>query len=105
MFTTIEGEWDEVFDVIRRATDAAAYGPRVDLVLKADIRPGYSGEVNGKVERLEQAIVDQGQVQFALRKRQLARSCRSTYCRIPPWRKYPASAGVSMRASASNCRC
>ena len=60
MFTTIEGEWDEVFEVIRRATDAvAAFGTRVSLVLKADIRPGYSGELDGKVERLERAI-DEG---------------------------------------------
>ena len=59
MFTTIEGEWDEVFDVIRRATEAVgAYGTRVSLVLKADIRPGHSGEITGKVERLERAIAD-----------------------------------------------
>lgn len=57
MFTTIEGEWDEVFDVIKRATDAVgAFGSRVSLVLKADIRPGYSGELAGKLERLEKAI-------------------------------------------------
>ncbi len=59
MFTTIEGEWDEVFDVIRRATDAVAdYGTRVSLVLKADIRPGRTGELTGKVDRLERAIGD-----------------------------------------------
>jgi uncharacterized protein YqgV (UPF0045/DUF77 family) len=57
MFTTIEGDWDEVFDVVKRATEAvAAFGPRVSLVLKADIRPGHTGELTGKVERLEQAI-------------------------------------------------
>lgn len=57
MFTTIEGEWDEVFDVIRRATDAVGvYGSRVSLVLKADIRPGHSGELTGKVQRLEAAL-------------------------------------------------
>jgi uncharacterized protein YqgV (UPF0045/DUF77 family) len=57
MFTEIEGEWDEVFDVIKRATDAVgAYGSRVSLVLKADIRPGYAGELDGKVARLEQAL-------------------------------------------------
>lgn len=61
MFTTVEGEWDEVFDVIRRATDAVgAYGPRVSLVLKADIRPGRTGELAGKVERLERALRDGG---------------------------------------------
>lgn len=57
MFTTIEGEWDEVFDVVKRATEVVqAYGPRVSLVLKADIRPGRSGELTGKVERLEAAL-------------------------------------------------
>ncbi len=57
MFTTIEGDWDEVFDVVRRATDAvAAFGTRVSLVLKADIRPGYTGELAGKVDRLNQAL-------------------------------------------------
>ncbi len=57
MFTEIEGEWDEVFEVVKRATEAvAAYGSRVSLVLKADIRPGHTGELDGKVERLERAI-------------------------------------------------
>ena len=61
MFTTIEGEWDEVFDVVKRATEAVgAYGSRVSLVLKADIRPGRSGELTGKVERLEAALRDEG---------------------------------------------
>jgi uncharacterized protein YqgV (UPF0045/DUF77 family) len=59
MFTTIEGEWDEVFDVLRRATEAVqAFGTRVSLVLKADIRPGHTGELVGKVERLERAIAE-----------------------------------------------
>lgn len=58
MFTTIEGDWDEVFDVIKRATEAVgAYGTRVSLVLKADIRPGHTGELTGKVERLEKAML------------------------------------------------
>lgn len=57
MFTTIEGEWDEVFAVIKEATEAVGeYGTRVSLVVKADIRPGYTGEVDGKIERLEKAI-------------------------------------------------
>jgi uncharacterized protein YqgV (UPF0045/DUF77 family) len=59
MFTTIEGEWDEVFDVVKRATEAVgAYGSRVAIVLKADIRPGHTGELTGKVERLERALGD-----------------------------------------------
>ena len=59
MFTTIEGEWDEVFDVVKRATEAVGkFGSRVSLVIKADIRPGYSGELTAKVERLENALSD-----------------------------------------------
>lgn len=61
MFTEIEGEWDEVFDVVKRATEAVLpFGSRVSLVMKADIRPGYEGELDGKLERLEQAIERSG---------------------------------------------
>lgn len=57
MFTEIEGEWDEVMAVVKAATDAVMpYGSRVSLVLKADIRPGYSDELDGKIERLESAL-------------------------------------------------
>lgn len=57
MFTTVEGTWDECFDVVKRATEAVQpFGSRVSLVLKADIRPGYEGELEAKLERLEAAI-------------------------------------------------
>jgi len=57
MFTELEGDWDEVFDVVKRATEAVApFGSRISLVIKADIRPGRTGELDGKLERLEQAI-------------------------------------------------
>lgn len=57
MFTTIEGEWDEVMDVVKRAVDAvAAVSPRVSLVLKADIRPGYTGQLAAKVERVHRVL-------------------------------------------------
>jgi len=57
MFTEIEGEWAEVMEVVRQAVEAVgAYGPRVSLVLKADIRPGHTGEITGKLDRLEAAI-------------------------------------------------
>lgn len=57
MFTEIEGEWDEVMAVVKAAVDAVQpFGSRVSLVLKADIRPGYVGELDGKVQRLEQAL-------------------------------------------------
>ncbi|WP_261165022.1 thiamine-binding protein [Microbacterium sp. Marseille-Q6965] len=57
MFTEVEGEWDEVMDVVRRATEAVMpFGSRVSLVLKADIRPGRTSEIDGKIERLERAL-------------------------------------------------
>ena len=57
MFTTIEGEWDEVMAVVKRAVDAvAAASPRVSLVLKADIRPGYTGQLTAKVQRIEDEL-------------------------------------------------
>lgn len=57
MFTTIEGEWDECMDVVRRCTEAMlAHGTRASLVLKADVRPGRTGELTGKLERLNQAL-------------------------------------------------
>lgn len=57
MFTTIEGSWDECMAVVKQACEAVGeFGPRVSLVLKADIRPGFSGEMTGKLERLEAAI-------------------------------------------------
>jgi uncharacterized protein (TIGR00106 family) len=63
MFTEIEGDWDEVFAVVKRATEAVqAFGPRVSLVLKADLRPGHTGELTGKVDRLEAAIESSGDV-------------------------------------------
>ena len=62
MFTEIEGpDWDTVMEVVKRATEAVMpFGSRVSLVLKADIRPGYSGEIDGKIERLERAIDGSG---------------------------------------------
>ena len=57
MFTTVEGEWDEVMDVVRRATEAAGrFGSRVSLVLKADIRPGWTGQMSAKVARVEERL-------------------------------------------------
>ena len=57
MFTNVEGEWDEVMAVVKRAVDVVAeVSPRVGLVLKADIRPGYDGQLTAKVERVEEIL-------------------------------------------------
>jgi len=57
MFTTIEGDWDEAMAVVKRAVEAvAALAPRVSLVLKADLRPGVTGALTGKVEAVERYL-------------------------------------------------
>ena len=57
MFTNIEGEWDEVMAVVKRAVDVVAeVSPRVGLVLKADIRPGVTGAMTAKLESLERHL-------------------------------------------------
>lgn len=62
MFTTLEGEWDEVFAVIKAATEAVApFGSRISLIIKADIRPGYENELDNKMARLERAIEERQQ--------------------------------------------
>ncbi|GAA4728811.1 MTH1187 family thiamine-binding protein [Nocardioides endophyticus] len=59
MFTNIEGEWDEVMAVVKRAVEVVAeVSPRVGLVLKADIRAGFTGEMTAKVERVERLLED-----------------------------------------------
>ena len=59
MFTNIEGEWDEVMGVVKQAIDVvAAVSTRVSLVLKADIRPGYTGQLTAKVERIDAVLGD-----------------------------------------------
>ena len=57
MFTTIEGDWDEVMAVVKEAVDAvAARAPRVSLVLKADLRPGTAGALTAKLETVERYL-------------------------------------------------
>ena len=59
MFTEIEGDWDAVMAVVKRATFVLAEkGIRTEVVLKADIRPGVSNMMTGKVDRLEEALAE-----------------------------------------------
>ncbi|MBR4384256.1 MAG: MTH1187 family thiamine-binding protein [Selenomonadaceae bacterium] len=62
MFTEIEGDWDAVMDVVKRATFVLAEkGIRTEVVLKADIRPGFSEMMDGKIDRLNEALNAQAQ--------------------------------------------
>ena len=62
MFTEIEGDWDAVMAVVKKATFVLAEkGIRTEVVLKADIRPGFSNMMEGKIDRLEEFIEDKPQ--------------------------------------------
>ena len=53
MFTEMEGDWDEVMQVVKEATFVLAEkGIRTEVVLKADIRPGHRDMLHAKVEKV-----------------------------------------------------
>ena len=53
MFTTIEGDWDEVTRVAKECMDAMKNDcGRVYMVLKVDYRAGQDNRMKGKVETL-----------------------------------------------------
>ncbi len=57
MFTTVEGDYDEVMAVVRAAVDAVrARAPRVSLVLKADIRAAAHDAMHAKVASVERHL-------------------------------------------------
>ncbi len=59
MFTSIEGDWDEVMSVVKAAVDAVgAKSPRVSVTLKADIRPGVTGGLESKVAAVERLLAE-----------------------------------------------
>jgi uncharacterized protein (TIGR00106 family) len=57
MFTEIEGEWDEVMQVVKDATFVlAGKGIRTNVTLKADIRPGRTNRMKGKIEKIDSIL-------------------------------------------------
>ena len=57
MFTEIEGEWDEVMAVVKKAAFILAEkGIRTEVVLKADIRPGFSDMMHTKTAKVEKIL-------------------------------------------------
>lgn len=59
MFTSIEGEWDEVMAVVKQAVEAVALKTnRVSMVLKADMRAGVTNGLTTKVEDLERYLTE-----------------------------------------------
>ena len=57
MFTTVEGEWDEVMAVVKASVEEVQkHAPRVSLILRADIRPSVKDGMTSKVEDLERYL-------------------------------------------------
>lgn len=57
MFTEIEGDWDEVMKVVKDATMVLAEkGIRTSVVIKADVRPGYTNMMHAKVEKVNRIL-------------------------------------------------
>lgn len=57
MFTEIEGDWDEVMKVVKDATMVLAEkGIRTSVLIKADVRPGYTNMMHAKVEKVNRIL-------------------------------------------------
>ena len=57
MFTEIVGEWDEVMRVVKDATMVLAEkGIRTEVVLKADVRPGYTDMMHAKTKKVDDIL-------------------------------------------------
>lgn len=57
MFTEIEGEWDEVMEVVKDATFVLAdKGIRTEVVIKADVRPGFTEMMKTKVDKVNNIL-------------------------------------------------
>lgn len=66
MFTEIEGEWDEVMRVVKDATMVLAEkGIRTEVVLKADVRPGFENMMERKVAVVDALLEGDGAVPHA----------------------------------------
>ncbi|MEC4672993.1 MAG: MTH1187 family thiamine-binding protein [Nitrospirota bacterium] len=57
MGTVLEGEWDEVFEVVRQCYEAMKKDcPRISCTVKVDYRKGKKGRLSGKVASIEKRL-------------------------------------------------
>jgi uncharacterized protein (TIGR00106 family) len=57
MGTILEGEWDEVFAVVRRCFEALRPDcDRISCTIKVDYRRGPAGRLESKVQRVQQLV-------------------------------------------------
>lgn len=57
MGTVLEGEWDEVFEVVRRCFERMKKDcRRISCTIKVDYRKGHRGRLSGKVASVEKRL-------------------------------------------------
>jgi uncharacterized protein (TIGR00106 family) len=57
MGTTLEGEWDQAFDVVRRCFEALKPDcDRISCSIKVDYRKGHRGQLTSKVEHVQAQV-------------------------------------------------
>ena len=57
MGTVLEGEWEEVFDVVRRCYERMKKDcKRISCTIKVDYRRGHKGRLSGKVASVEKRL-------------------------------------------------
>ena len=57
MGTVLEGEWDDVLDVVRQCYERMKKDcPRISCTMKIDYRKGHQGRLSGKVASVEKRL-------------------------------------------------
>ncbi len=57
MGTVLEGEWEDVFDVVRQCYERMRKDcPRISCTMKVDYRKGHAGRLSGKVASVEKRL-------------------------------------------------
>ncbi len=57
MGTCIEGEWDEVFSVVKKCFEVMSQDcNRISIYIKADYRKGKSGRLDSKIKSVEEKL-------------------------------------------------
>lgn len=57
MGTVLEGEWDEVFGVVKKCYERMKQDcNRISCTIKVDYRKGYTGRLSGKVASVEKRL-------------------------------------------------
>lgn len=57
MGTVIEGEWDDVFDIVKKCYQEMAKDCiRISTIIKVDYRKGKKGRLKSKIDSIEQKL-------------------------------------------------